>query len=180
MWCCLFLCRLKQPSSHQETTNRWRSGISRWIPPQLTPRPGSFPTSWGWGFPSPPKGTGWLALGKPLLSAQASTRVQGVPQIHKLNHADQRRTFFNCWEKKMINYKYQWAWVWVNSGSWWWTGSLGKLQSMGSQTVGHDWATELNWTEQILYPVIIFQDRRQNTFSNERKLKEFVARPSLK
>ena len=36
----------------------------------------------------------------------------------------------------------QWTWVWVNSGSWWWTGRLGVLQSMGSQRVGHDWATE--------------------------------------
>ena len=41
----------------------------------------------------------------------------------------------------------QWTWVWVNSGSWWWTGRLGVLQFMGSQIVGHDWATELNWTE---------------------------------
>ena len=31
----------------------------------------------------------------------------------------------------------------VNSGSWWWTGRPGMLQSMGSQRVGHDWATEL-------------------------------------
>ena len=38
-------------------------------------------------------------------------------------------------------------WVWVNSGSWWWTGRPGVLQSMGSQRVGHDWMTELklNW-----------------------------------
>ena len=41
----------------------------------------------------------------------------------------------------------QWAWVWVNSGSCWWTGRPGVLQSMGSQRVGHDWVTELNWTE---------------------------------
>ena len=41
----------------------------------------------------------------------------------------------------------QWTWVWVNSGSWWWTGRPGVLQFMGSQRVGHDWATELNWTE---------------------------------
>ena len=39
----------------------------------------------------------------------------------------------------------QWTWVWVSSGSWWWTGKLGMLQSMGSQRVGHDWAAELNW-----------------------------------
>ena len=38
----------------------------------------------------------------------------------------------------------QWTWVWVNSGSWWWTGRPGVLQSMGSQRVGHDWVTALN------------------------------------
>ena len=41
----------------------------------------------------------------------------------------------------------QWTWVWVNSGSWWWTGRPGVLQFMGLQRVGHDWSTELNWTE---------------------------------
>ena len=40
----------------------------------------------------------------------------------------------------------QWTWVWVDSRSWWWTGRPGVVQLMGSQRVGHDWATELNWT----------------------------------
>ena len=44
----------------------------------------------------------------------------------------------------------QWRWVWVNSGNWWWTGRTGVLWSIGSQRVGHDWATELNWTDTIL------------------------------
>ena len=39
----------------------------------------------------------------------------------------------------------QWTWVWVNSGSWWWTGKPGVLQSMESQRVRLTWATELNW-----------------------------------
>ena len=39
----------------------------------------------------------------------------------------------------------QWTWVWVDSGSWWWTGRPGMPRFMGSQRVGHDWATELNW-----------------------------------
>ena len=39
----------------------------------------------------------------------------------------------------------RWTWVWVNSWSWWWTGRPGVLRFMGSQRVGHDWATELNW-----------------------------------
>ena len=38
----------------------------------------------------------------------------------------------------------QWTWVWVGSRSWWRTGKPGMLQSMGSQRVRHDWATELN------------------------------------
>ena len=33
--------------------------------------------------------------------------------------------------------------------SWWWTGKPGVLQSMGSQRVRHDWATELNRTEML-------------------------------
>ena len=40
----------------------------------------------------------------------------------------------------------QWTWVLVASRSWWWTGRPGVLQSMGSQRVGHDWVTELDWT----------------------------------
>ena len=35
------------------------------------------------------------------------------------------------------------TWVWASPGSWWWTGNPGVLQYMGSQRVGHDWATEL-------------------------------------
>ena len=30
---------------------------------------------------------------------------------------------------------------------WWWTGKPAVLQSMGSHRVGHDWTTELKWTE---------------------------------
>ena len=41
----------------------------------------------------------------------------------------------------------QWTWVWIDSGCWCWTGKPSMLQLMGSQRVGHDWATELNWTE---------------------------------
>ena len=43
----------------------------------------------------------------------------------------------------------QWTWVWVSSKSWCCTRKPGVLQSMGSQRIRHDWATEVNWTEQI-------------------------------
>ena len=39
----------------------------------------------------------------------------------------------------------QWTWVWAGSGNWWCIGKPGVLQSMGSQRVRYDWATELNW-----------------------------------
>ena len=45
----------------------------------------------------------------------------------------------------------QWTWIWVNSGSWWWTGRPGMLQSMGSQGVGHGWVTELNFNKSGLF-----------------------------
>ena len=63
-----------------------------------------------------------------------------------------------CWERFKVGGKgdnrgwdgwmasaTQWTWVWVSSVSWWWTGRPGMLQSMESQRVGHNWATELNW-----------------------------------
>ena len=41
----------------------------------------------------------------------------------------------------------RWTRVWVNSGSWWWTGRPGVLRFMGSQRVGHDWSTDLIWSD---------------------------------
>ena len=41
----------------------------------------------------------------------------------------------------------RWTWVWANSGSWWWTGRPGVLRFMGLQRVGHDWATDLIWSD---------------------------------
>ena len=37
----------------------------------------------------------------------------------------------------------RWTWLWASSGSWWWTGKPGVLQSMQLQRVRHDWATKL-------------------------------------
>ena len=52
----------------------------------------------------------------------------------------------------------RWTWFWVNSGSWWWTGRPGMLRFMGSQTVGHNWVTELNWRKyySLLYNIHIY------------------------
>ena len=49
----------------------------------------------------------------------------------------------------------QWTWVWVNSRSWRWMGRPGMLQSMGSQRVGHNWATELNWAQLVCQETMV-------------------------
>ena len=109
-----------------------------------------------------------------------------------------------CWERLKVGVKganrgrdgwmaslTQWMWVWVNSGSWWWTGKPGMLQSMGSQGVRHDWATELNWaepetwlqTEQSSYrlcedTVKLVVCKPREKVSNETKLATLDPRPS--
>ena len=45
------------------------------------------------------------------------------------------------WDGWMVS-PMQWTWTWANSRRWWGTGRPDKLQSTGSQRIGHDWATE--------------------------------------
>ena len=53
----------------------------------------------------------------------------------------------------------RWTSVWVDSGSWWWTGRPGVLRFMGSQRVGHDWATELKF----YYAIFHFDNNQKNS-----------------
>ena len=59
------------------------------------------------------------------------------------------------WDGWMASWTW-WTWVWVNSGRWWWTGRPGMLWFMGSQRVGHDWATELNWSIYIYMKLWVY------------------------
>ena len=63
--------------------------------------------------------------------------------LGKIEHG--RRKGRRGWNGWMLSLTL-WIWVWASSGSWWWIGKPRVLQSMGLQRVGHDWATELNWT----------------------------------
>ena len=62
------------------------------------------------------------------------------------------------WTEDEMALPTQWTWVLVDSGSWWWTGRPGVLRFMGSQRVGHDWATELN-SKNISRTVSVVVDR---------------------
>ena len=59
------------------------------------------------------------------------------------------------------------GWIWVDSGSWWWTGRPGVLRFTGLQRVGHDWATELNWTDMLILfteiPWTLLWERKRET-----------------
>ena len=62
-----------------------------------------------------------------------------------------------------------------HSGSWWWTGRPGVLRFMGSQRVGHDWATELNWTVHALLDISFeYHLRVQFNFFHKEYICSFV------
>ena len=100
--------------------------------------------------PVHPKGDqSWVFIGR--TDAEAETPILGPPDAKNW-------LIGKCWERlraggegdsrgwdSWMASPMRWTWVWVNSGSWWWTGKPGVLQSMGLQRVRHDWATEVNW-----------------------------------
>ena len=87
-------------------------------------------------------------------------RLMLKPKLQYFGHRCEELTHYKrpwCWERLKAggegdNRRWDgwmasltwWAWVWASSGSWWWIGKPDVMQSMGSQRVGHDWATELN------------------------------------
>ena len=73
------------------------------------------------------------------------------------------------WDGWMVSLT-QWIWVWTSSGSWWWTGKPGVLQSMGMQSARHDWATMLNWTDRYL--------RRRQNKEQKKLFEEIIAEKS--
>ena len=105
--------------------------------------------------PVHPKGNqSWMFLGR--TDAEAGTPILWLPngkswlierpwcfeRLKAGGEKDDRG--WNVWMASLT----QWTWIWIDSGSWWWR--PGMLYSMGLQRVGHDWATELNWTESLI------------------------------
>ena len=76
-----------------------------------------------------------------LIHSQHQKRLWCWERLRAWGEGDNRK-----WDGWMASLT-QWTWVWVDSRSWWWSGRPSVLRFMGSQRVGHDWATELNWTE---------------------------------
>ena len=101
----------------------------------------------------------YIVFSVPYISLESSFLLSNYEQCEELTHWNR----LWCWEglgargegddrgwDGWMASLTRWMWVWVNSGSWWWTGRPGVLWFMGLQRVGHDWATELNWTESLI------------------------------
>ena len=100
-----------------------------------------------------PKGNqSWIFIGRTDVEGETPTLATSCEELTHL-----KRLW--CWERLRAGGEgdnrgwdgwmaslTQWTWVWVNSRNWQWTGKPGVLQSMRSQRIGHEWATELNWT----------------------------------
>ena len=103
--------------------------------------------------PVHPKGDqSWVFIGR--TDAEAETPILWPPDVKNWllgkdpdAGKDWRGEEKGTTEDEMVGW-HHWldgTWVWASSGSWWWAGKPGVLQSMGSKRVGHDWETELNW-----------------------------------
>ena len=101
--------------------------------------------------PVSPKGNqSWILIGRTNAKAEAPTlwppdeknwlirRPWCWERLKARGEADNRE-----WHGWMAS-PTQCTWIWASSGSWWWTGKPGVLQSMGSRRVRTEW---LNWTE---------------------------------
>ena len=124
-WTVVLEKTLESPLDCKESQPVYRKGDQSWVFIGRTDAEAETPILW------PPDAKSWL-IGKDP-DAGRDWRAGG--------EGDDRG--WDGWMASPI----WWTWVWVNSGSWWWTGRPGMLWFMGSQRVGHDWATELNWTE---------------------------------
>ena len=103
--------------------------------------------------PVSPKGNQpWIFIGR--TDVEAESPILWPPD--ERNRLIRKRPW--CWERLKVGGEGEgkgwdgwkasptWCtWVWTSSRSWWWTGKPGMLQFMGSQRVGHNWVTELNW-----------------------------------
>ena len=101
-----------------------------------------------------PKGNqSWIFIGR--IDAETEAPILWPPTAKRPTHWKRP----GCWERLQAGGEgddrgwdgwmaslTRWKWVSVNSGSWWWTGRPGVLWFMGSQRVGHDWATDLIWS----------------------------------
>ena len=107
--------------------------------------------------PVHPKGNqSWIFVGR--TDAEAATPILR----HLMRRTDSLKRPW-CWERLKVGWEgddRRWdgwmasptprTWVWVTSGSWWWTGKPGILQSIAKSGTGLSDSTELTCKEEML------------------------------
>ena len=102
--------------------------------------------------PVHPKGhQSWVFIGR--TDVEAETPILWPPNVKSWliwkgpdSGKDWRQEEKGKTEDEMVRWHHQLnghGFGWTQS--WWWTGRPGALRFMGSQRVGHDWATDLIW-----------------------------------
>ena len=137
--------------------------------------------------PVHPKGDqSWVFIGKTDAEAETpilwpphakSWLIWKAPDVGKDWRQEEKGTTEN--EMAGMASLTRWTWVWVSSRSWWWTGKLGVLQSMGSQSVGHNWVTELrylSWGELVDIPPLEWEIKRREKCGIQRIVDSSVQR----
>ena len=107
--------------------------------------------------PVHPKGyQSWVFIGRTYTEAETPIfghlmgRTDSLKKTLMLGKIEvRRRRGHRGWDGWMISQTQQ-TWIWPSSGSCWWTGKPGVLQSMASQRVRQDWETELNSLKKYL------------------------------
>ena len=113
---------------------------------------------------NPKENQPWILIGRTDTKAETPTLwppdvknllVGKDPEVGK----DWRQDKKEMAENKMVGWHYQLdGHEFEQAPSWWWTAKPGMLQSMGSQRVRRDWATEvnkLNWSRVIIYSLYV-------------------------
>ena len=134
-WSVVLEKTLEKPLDYKEIRSVNPKGNQSWIFTGRTAAEAEYPILW------PPDAKNWLLVKDP--DAGEDWR-----------HEEKEMT-----EEEMVGWASltQWTWVWASSRSWWWTGKPGVFQSMRSQRVRQDWATELNWNNAFTFvPALIF------------------------
>ena len=121
-WTVVLEKTLESPLNFKVIQAMYSKGNQSWIFTGRTDAEAETPILW------PPDAKNWLTGKDPDAGKDWRQDLHGMAWHHQLN-----------------GHEFE-----LNSGSWWWTGKPGVLQSMGSQRVRHDWATELmeNWVHQ--------------------------------
>ena len=125
-WTVVLQKTLESPLDCKEVQPVHPKGDQYWVFIGRTDAEAQIPILW------PPDAKNWLSGKRPWCWERLKVGGEGDDKG------------WDCWMASPT----WWTWVWVSSRSWWWTGRPGMLQSMGSQRVRHDWATELTELKQ--------------------------------